>query len=412
MEKFNLIENVNRLFDKAAKNLGLDEETQQLLKTPFREVKVQVPIRRDDGSLKLYMGYRVQHNSARGPYKGGIRYHPDVDLDEVRGLASLMTWKTSLADIPFGGGKGGVNCNPKELSLTELERITRTFTSRISIIIGPYLDIPAPDVYTNPQIMAWIMDEYSKQHGFSPAVVTGKPLALGGAAGRDEATGFGTAIVAREACKDFGIHMEGAKVAIQGFGNAGTHAARILTSYGAKIIAVSNSKGGIYSFKGLEVGKLIPYAAKNKILKGFQKSDAITNDELLKIQCDILIPAALENVLTKDNASKVRAKMIVEAANAPTSDMGDAILEDKGIIVVPDILANSGGVIGSYFEWAQNIQQMSWNVKLYREKLEEYMTRNYRAVYELSKEKKVTLRTAAYMIAIKRVVEAGKLRGT
>jgi len=412
MEKFNLIENVNRLFDKAAKNLGLDDSTQQLLKNPFREVKVQVPLRRDDGSLKVYMGYRVQHNSARGPYKGGIRYHPDVDLDEVRGLASLMTWKTSLADIPFGGGKGGINCNPKELSQTELERITRTFTSRISDIIGPYIDIPAPDVYTNAQVMAWIMDEYSIHHGFSPAVVTGKPIALGGAAGRDEATGFGTAVCTREACKDYGIKINGAKVAIQGFGNAGTHAARVLSSYGAKIIAVSNSKGGIFSSKGFEVAKLIPYAAKNKILKGYPKSEDITNEELLTMQCDILIPAALENVLTKDNASKVKAKMISEAANAPTSENADAILEDKGIIVVPDILANAGGVIGSYFEWAQNIQQMSWDVKFYRQKLEEYMTRNYRTVYEFAKEKKVTLRTAAYMIAIKRVVEAGKLRGT
>jgi len=374
---------------------------------------VEVPLKRDDGSLKVFLGYRVQHNGSRGPQKGGIRYHPDVDLDEVRGLASLMTWKTALVDIPFGGAKGGVNCDPTELSVSELERLTRKFTSRIAIVLGPYRDIPAPDVNTGPQVMAWMMDEYSIRQGFTLAIVTGKPLALGGAPGREEATGYGVAVVTREACKDFGIHLDRATVVIQGFGNVGSNAARFLSRMGAKIIGVSDVKGGIYSSRGLDIEKLISYARQNKSPVGFPDSEPISNEDLLELQCDILIPAALESVITKANVNNVKARIVVEAANAPTSTIGDAVLtEDRGIPVLPDILANAGGVVGSYFEWAQNIQQMRWDTEEFNRKLEVYMTRAYRSVYELSREKKVFLRTAAFMIAIQRVVEAEKLRGT
>ncbi len=411
-ERISVYENVNRLFDKAADKLGLDEEVRLLLKNPFREVKVEVPLKKDDGTLKVFIGYRVQHNGARGPQKGGMRFHPNVDLDEVRGLASLMTWKTALVDIPFGGAKGGVNCDPRELTPRELERLTRKFMSRISIVLGPYRDIPAPDVNTGPQVMAWMMDEYSIRHGFTPAIVTGKPLALGGAPGREEATGFGVSIVTREACKDHGIHLEGASIAIQGFGNVGSHAARFLSRMGGRIIAVSDWRGGIHSSRELDIEKLVAFYRQSGTLEGFPGAEGVSNRDLLELPCDILIPAALESVITRTNASRVRARMVVEAANDPVSTIGDAVLsEDKGIPVVPDILANAGGVVGSYFEWAQNIQEMRWDADEFNRRLETFMTRAYRTVYELSREKKVSLRTAAFMIAIQRVVEAERLRG-
>ena len=410
-EKINCYENTNRLFDKAADILKLDDERRLLLKTPFRELRVEVPIRRDNGHLEIFIGYRVQHNGARGPMKGGLRYHHEVDIDEVRSLASLMTWKTALVNVPFGGAKGGITCNPHEMSATELERLTRRFTSRIGFAFGLQRDIPAPDVNTNPQIMAWIMDQYGQRYGHTPGVVTGKPVELGGSSGREAATGRGVSIITAAAARDFDIDLHKARIAIQGFGNVGSFAASFLEDQGAKIIAVSDANGAILKKDGLDTHNLREYSAANHSIEGYGNGESITNDELLELDCDILIPAALGGVITQENADRVKARMVVEAANSPITTIADAKLEERNVIVVPDILANVGGVTGSYFEWVQNVQVFNWEEEEFNQKLSRLLTNAYSDVVRLMKEKNVTMRTAAFMIAIERVAIAEGLRG-
>lgn len=410
-ERINNYDNTNRLFDRAADAVELPEDERLLLKTPFREVQVEVPVRMSDGNIEVFLGYRVQHNTARGPMKGGLRYHPHVDIDEARALASLMTWKTALVDVPFGGAKGGITCDPKELTEKELEHLTRRFTTRIGLAWGLHTDIPAPDVNTNAQIMAWIMDEYSQRYGYTPGIVTGKPLALGGSPGREAATGRGVSIITREATRDFGIELKGARIAIQGFGNVGSWTARILSEMGANIVAVSDASGGIYASDGLPIDDLFHYSYKRRTIKGFGQGEAISNEDLLALDCDILIPAALGGSITKDNAKDIKAKMVVEAANSPVTTIADAILEERGVIIVPDILANAGGVTVSYFEWVQNIQAFSWDETQVNDKLERIMSRAYANVITTMKEMAVPMRTAAFVISIQRVAEAERLRG-
>jgi glutamate dehydrogenase (NAD(P)+) len=399
-------------FDLAAKKLQLNDELALLIKTPDRELRVELPVTMDDGSLKTFIGYRVQHNNARGPNKGGIRYHPDVDLDEIRALATLMTWKTAIADIPFGGAKGGIAVDPKKLSLGELEKLTRTFTSRIECVIGPSEDIPAPDVNTNAQVMSWVMDQYSRRHGYSPAVVTGKPVELGGSAGRDEATGRGVALALREVSKQKKFDLRKTSVAVQGFGNVGSNTVRILDQeYGVKVVAISDVRGGIYNPRGIRYQDVLNHLKQNEFVVGLKGAARITNEELLELKCDVLIPAALGNQLRRENADRVKAKMIVEAANGPTTYEADEIFQAKGIPVLPDIYANAGGVTVSYFEWAQNLQQFRWDYSRVIAELEKVMTSAYVAVSKISEANKISLRIAAYMLAVDRVAKATKLRG-
>ena len=410
-EKINNYENTNRLFDRAADVLELGDDMRLLLKTPFRELKVEVPVRMESGRLEVFIGYRVQHNGARGPTKGGLRFHPEVDFDEVRSLASLMTWKTALVNVPFGGAKGGITCNPLEMSDGEVERLTRRFTSRIGFCFGIQRDIPAPDVNTNAQIMAWIMDQYGSRYGHTPGIVTGKPVALGGSPGREAATGRGVSIITCEAAPEFGIDIDGARVVIQGFGNVGSFTARFLHEAGARVIAVSDASGGLLAEDGLDVSDLIDYAMPRRSIEGFGSGDKISNEELLRVDCDILIPAALGGVITKDNANDIKTRMVVEAANSPVTTNADAVLNDRGIPIVPDILANAGGVTVSYFEWVQNIQVFTWTETEVNEKLGRIMRKAYGDVVALMKQKSVSMRTAAFMIAIERVAEAESLRG-
>jgi glutamate dehydrogenase (NAD(P)+) len=400
-------------FERAANLINLDEYMRHILMHPFREVQVEVPVRMDDGRIEVFTGYRIQHNGARGPCKGGIRYHPDADHDEVLGLAAIMTWKTALMDIPFGGAKGGVTVDPKKLSKLELERLTRRFTQRISIVLGPYRDIPAPDVNTNAQVMAWILDEFSSRHGYTPAAVTGKPLSLGGSLGREEATGRGVMYVMMEYARDFGIPLKASRVVIQGFGNVGGHLARLLhTEAGAKVIAVSDVVGGVVNEDGLDVPGLLAHAAAGKPVAAWPGGQPITNDQLWTLRCDWLIPAALGGVITKEtNARTLECKAVVEAANEPTTPTADRILEDRGIPVIPDFLANAGGVTVSYYEWAQNLQQYRWTHEKVNQELKATITKAYVGVRDLAKEKGVTFRTAAYAIALQRVAEAERLRG-
>lgn len=402
---------IDAFFDKAADKINLDQEMREYLKVPFREIRVQIPMRMDDGRLEIFVGYRIQHNHTRGPMKGGIRYHPQVNLAEIRALASVMTWKTALLNIPFGGAKGGIVCNPKLMSKSELERLTRSFVSRIDENIGPNIDIPAPDVNTNPQVMAWIMDEYSKRHGYTPGVVTGKPVELGGSVGRIEATGRGVMYVARQGMKDNDINIREASVIIQGMGNVGGNAARSLADEGCRIIGISDSKGALYNPDGLNVTRVEMYKAEHDTLKGYQGADYITNEELLERPCDILIPAALENVITEKNAGNVKARMLVEAANIPTSPEADAILHDKGVSIIPDLLANAGGVAVSYFEWAQDLQSAFWEEERVNKKLQKIMLDAYEHVKLVAEQNKVSQRIASYAIAIERVSKAIRLRG-
>jgi glutamate dehydrogenase (NAD(P)+) len=408
---FSMISVANDMFDKAAEAIRLNPEYRTFLKHPYRELTVQIPIRMDDGHLEVFWGFRVQHNAARGPYKGGIRFHPRVDLDEIRALAALMTWKTALVDIPFGGAKGGVACDPGKMSEEELKRLTRGYCAKIDYIIGPQRDIPAPDVNTNPKVMAWFMDEYGKKHGHTPSVVTGKPVELGGCIEREAATGRGVLIVTREACQDLGISLKGARVVIQGFGNVGSNTALLMEQAGAKVVAASDVHGGIHNPKGLHAGKVLGHLKATGSLKGFPSAAAVTNEELLALDCDILIPAAMEGVLHAGNAGKVKARLVVEAANGPTDTEADRILGKRGIPVVPDILANAGGVTVSYFEWVQNIQQFSWKDTQVNEELERTMVKAFSEVRNLAKERKVSLRMAAFMLAIQRVARAVDLRG-
>jgi glutamate dehydrogenase (NAD(P)+) len=399
-------------FMLAADKLNLDEGMKAILSKPKRELTVNFPVRMDDGSFRVFTGYRVQHSLTRGPAKGGIRYHQDVTLDEVRALAMWMTWKCATVGIPYGGGKGGIIVDPKLLSLAENERMTRRFAAEIAPIIGPEVDIPAPDVNTNSQTMAWIMDTISMMRGYPmPGLITGKPLAIEGSLGRNEATARGLQYVVREAVKKTGLSMNGARVAVQGYGNAGAIAARLLSEDGATVIAVSDSKGGIYNSKGIDPMGALRYKMEHGKLSGFSGSDDVSNQEILEVDCDILVPAALESVITERNADRIKAKMIAEAANGPTTPEADSILFEKGILVLPDILANAGGVTVSYFEWAQNIQGYYWAEDEVNQKLERVMKQAFKDVYEIADNNSINMRTGAYMLAISRVAEVTRLRG-
>jgi len=400
-------------FEKAANIINLEAYMRRILLAPFREVTVEVPVRMDDGRIEVFTGYRIQHNGARGPCKGGIRFHPEADHDEVLGLATIMTWKTALMDIPFGGAKGGITVDPKKLSKLELERLTRRFTQRIAIVLGPYRDIPAPDVNTNAQVMAWILDEYSSRQGYTPAVVTGKPISLGGPLGREEATGRGVMYVMEEYARDYGVPLKGGRVVIQGFGNVGSHLARLLdVESHAKVVAVSDVEGGIYNDKGLDIPGLLAHVAQKRPVSEWKGGKRITNEELWTVPCEWLVPAALGGVITKEsNAKTVDCKVVVEGANEPTTPTADSILEERGIPVLPDFLANAGGVTVSYYEWAQNLQQYRWTHEQVNKELKATITKAYTAVRDLAKEKAVAFRTAAYGIALQRVAEAERLRG-
>ena len=394
-------------FDEAAETLNLDEGLREFLKTPKRVVTVSVPVKMDSGCVKVFIGYRVQHNNARGPYKGGIRYHPDVTLEEVTALAMLMTWKTAVVDLPFGGAKGGVKCNPKEMSRSEIERLTRRYTAAIADVIGPHIDIPAPDVYTDPQTMAWIMDTYSQLKGApTPEIVTGKPVHVGGSEGREEATSYGVAVCVREAAKKFKIPFKNASIAIQGYGNVGYNAARILHDWGAKIVAVSDSKGGILCRDGLIPEKVMEHKKKTRSVVNFQGAENISNEELLELDVDFLIPAAIEEQITIKNADRIRAKVIVEGANGPTTSEADKILAERGIKVVPDILANAGGVTVSYLEWVQNLQRFRLSREEVLKRLDDKMVKAFDEVLEYSSRYEVDMRRGALLLAVHRVAEA------
>jgi len=399
-------------FETAAQQLKLKNGMREILRSPRRALSLHLPIKMDNGEIKVFEGFRVQHNNSRGPCKGGIRYHPNVSFDEVRALASWMTWKCATVNIPFGGAKGGIICDPKQLSRNELERLTRRYAYEISDFIGPDRDIPAPDVYTDAQVMAWIMDTYSMTHGHSvPGVVTGKPTFLGGSLGRHEATARGCVHVIRYACEARKINPKRATAAIQGFGNAGSIAAELLHDTGIKIIAVSDSKGGILNPKGLDIAKVIAHKAKTGSVTKFPGSKAISSSDVLELKCDVLVPAALENQITLANAHQVKASIVAEAANGPTTPGADRILFANDVLVIPDILANAGGVTVSYFEWVQDLQELFWDVDEVNRKLEKIMARAFTDVHSTSKQYKVDMRTGAYILAIDRVVKATESRG-
>ncbi len=406
-------EATNYYIRQAARIMHLGSRVERLLLTPEAEHIVSVPVELDNGELAVFSGYRIQHNSARGPMKGGLRYHPTVDEDDVRSLASLMTWKTAVVNIPYGGAKGGISCNPDELSHGELERVTRKFVQRISQEIGPQRDIPAPDVNTNAQVMAWIMDEYSKLNGFSPAVVTGKPLELHGSEGREAATGRGVICIAEEYLRDLGRSLAGATLAIQGFGNVGSFAAQIAHAAGAKIVAVSDVSGAIYHRDGLDIPTLAGYARQRRPLSQYQAEGVsrITQEELLTLEVDLLIPAALGDVITEDIAREMRAGAVIEAANAPTEPEADEILVGRGIPVIPDILANAGGVTVSYFEWTQNIQCFRWTEEEVNQRLRQIMTTSYGTVRDVARQRNLSWRQAAFVVGLGRVAKATVLRG-
>ena len=398
-------------FQKAARIMDVGERIETLLATPLREVKVQVSIELDNGEIRTFPGYRVQHDNSRGPMKGGLRYHPSVDAEETLGLASLMTWKTAVVNLPFGGAKGGIQVDPTNMSLKELERLTRKFVDQIQDIIGPTRDIPAPDVNTNPQVMAWIMDQYSKYHGHSPAVVTGKPIDLYGSKGREAATGRGLLYVCREILRDVGSQVRATRFAVQGFGNVGSHAVRLVHDDGGIVVAVSDVHGGIINPRGLDVPALFEHAKRHGTVKGFNGGTACTNEELLGCDCDVLVPAAMGGALTKKNANDVRAKIIVEGANSPCDPEADEVFEKKGVLVVPDILSNAGGVTVSYFEWVQNLQHVTWDEDRVNTELEKVMKDSYERIASISRSRKLPLRTSAYVLAIGRVGKATVLRG-
>ncbi len=399
-------------FDQAAAYLPLKAGIREMLRYPKRELTVNFPVKMDDGSVKIFTGYRVHHSTARGPTKGGIRYHPDVTLDEVRALAMWMTWKCAVVNIPYGGAKGGVVCDPKKMSSQELENLTRRYATEISILMSPEGDIPAPDVNTNPQIMAWIMDTYSMHKGYTvPAVITGKPVEVGGSLGRFEATGRGVVITTLEALKHLDIPVEGARVVVQGYGNVGWVSAYLLHDLGAKVIAVSDSRGGVYNPLGLDPREVMKHKRETGSVVGFPATDTVTNEELLALDCEVLIPAALEDVLTGENADQVSARVVAEGANGPTTPEADEILYDKGVFVIPDILCNAGGVTVSYFEWVQDLQAFFWSEAEINQKLEEIMKRSFHEVLAMAQEKQVNTRIAAYILAIKRVADAIMIRG-
>ena len=399
-------------FDHAADALELENDVRQMIKYPERMLTVAVPVRMENGSIRRFDGYRVQHSTVRGPAKGGIRYHPKVSLDEVKALATWMTWKCAVVNIPFGGAKGGITCNPKEMSGGELERLTRRYTSAILPIIGPEIDIPAPDVYTNSQTMAWIMDTYSVTKGYSiPGVVTGKPVSLGGSLGRNEATGRGVFYTIQSACAHLALELKGARVVVQGFGNAGSIAAQLLHDAGARVISVGDSTGCVHNKAGLDIPNLIRYKEAFGHVAGFHGSGPVYPEELLGLECEILIPAALENTIHEENAMRIRAKIIAEAANGPVTPDGDRILESKGVFLIPDILCNAGGVTVSYFEWVQDESHLFWESQDIYDKLERVMKTAFRDVLKIHTENRVPMRIAANMLGIGRVAEAVKIRG-
>ena len=404
---------VNHYFDVAAERLDLRDDIAAVLRSSYREVQVQIPVKLSDGRIHVFSGFRVQHNGARGPYKGGIRFHPEVDLDEVRALATLMTWKTAIAGIPFGGAKGGVNCPAGELEQDELQKIARSFMSKIEKVLGPTRDIPAPDVNTNAQTMAWLMDEYGKLHGYTPACVTGKPIALEGSQGREAATGRGLIYTYSEAAPSLDLKPEDTRFVVQGFGNVGSWAARILQDMGATMIGVSDASGAIRSDAGIDAHELHRHVGDQRSVADFADggADAISPDELLDIECDVFIPAALGGMIHKGNADRLNCRMLLEGANSPTTPAADEILSDKGVLVVPDVLANAGGVVVSYFEWVQNLQHFSWQEDEVNERLGEIMRRSYRAVAERAERDGIPLRPAAYQLGIERVLEASQTRG-
>ncbi len=402
---------VNHYFDQGATAAGVPEDYRLLMKTPYRELRVEVPVRMDDGHLEVFIGYRVQHNGARGPYKGGVRFHPSADLDEIRALASIMSWKTAVVDIPFGGAKGGIQVDPRGMSEREIREMTRRYTQHISYILGINRDIPAPDMNTNAQIMAWMMDAYGQKHGYTPGIVTGKPIPLGGSPGREQATAQGMAYVLEVAQKDLDFQLAGSRIAIQGFGNVGGWAARILARMGARIVAVSDIEGGIYNGEGLDIPRLLHHVEKTKSVVNFTDTEPLNQEGVLVCDCDILIPAAIGGVITAPVAEKVRAGLVVEAANHPVTPGGDETLMRRGITVLPDLLMNAGGVIVSYFEWVQNIQEFRWSLDQVNRELERFITTAWRDVHTTSQIERLSHRIAAFMIGISRVMEATRLRG-
>ncbi|MBL8828553.1 MAG: glutamate dehydrogenase [Planctomycetaceae bacterium] len=405
------IDSTELYFNRAADLLDLSDNIRTLLIQPKREVQVQVAIERDNGEIATYVGYRVQHDDARGPMKGGLRYHPDVDLDEVRSLAALMTWKTAVVNLPYGGAKGGISVDPTKISRRELEKITRAFIDGIHDVIGPDIDIPAPDMGTTAEVMAWIMNQYGKYHGFNPGVVTGKPVEMHGLPGREEATGRGVGTLTLKTLSRLGRKPQQTRVAIQGFGNVGFHTAKFLSDAECKIVAASDVSGGYYKPDGLDIPAMLRYSLQNKGLSGYAEAELITNEQVLELDVDCLIPAALGGVITSKNAAKIRAPIIIEAANSPTYPDADDELHARGIVVLPDILANAGGVTGSYFEWVQNRQHYQWTLDRVRQELDAVMTKSFERVWEVANERRVSLRTAAYIVGIGRVGRATVLGG-
>jgi len=402
---------VRHYFDKAAEHLGLPDDLRVVFWTPYREVTVQIPVKLSDGKTHVYSGYRIQHNGARGPYKGGIRFHPEVDVDEVRALASLMTWKTAVANVPFGGAKGGVNCPAADLEQSELQKIARSFMNKIEKVLGPTRDIPAPDVNTNAQVMAWFMDEYGKLHGHTPAICTGKPIALEGSYGREAATGRGCVYMFREAAPQLGLSPADTTFAVQGFGNVGSWAAKIMQQLGSKMVAASDANGPIRSDAGIDANALAGHIADGGLITEFEGADSIDPDDLVAVPCDVFIPAALGGMIHEGNADRMECKVIVEGANSPTTPAADEILRDKDVYIIPDVMANAGGVVVSYFEWVQNLQHFRWDEREVNDKLGTIMRRAYREVSSRAKEEKIDLREGAYLVGIERVVEAARTRG-
>lgn len=402
---------VNVFFDRAADRLGMADGVREMLRSPWRELRVTVPVRMDNGEIEVFTGYRIQHNGARGPYKGGVRFHPNADVEEVRALASLMTWKTALVEIPFGGAKGGVQCDPLTMSNGELNRLTRRYTQNIEHLLGVNRDIPAPDLGTNAQTMAWMMDAYGQIHGHTPGIVTGKPVELGGSVGRDSATGRGAIYVTTEMAKDMNMDPAGARIVVQGFGQVGSWAARIAAEQGCTVIAVSDVDGGTFNSQGLDVEALLKLKDEGGSVQNFKGGESISNNDLLELDCDILIPAAIDRVIHADNAPRVKAKVIIEAANHPLTPEADDILNDRGIRIVPDILVNAGGVVVSYFEWTQNLYQHTWDMDRVNDELSKIMTRAFTSVKDRVQAEGVTYREAAFLIGLERVAHVAELRG-
>jgi glutamate dehydrogenase (NAD(P)+) len=402
---------VRHYFNLAADRLELADDVRVVFWTPYREVTVQIPVKLSDGKTHVFSGYRIQHNGARGPYKGGIRFHPEVDVDEVRALASLMTWKTAIAGVPYGGAKGGVNCPARELTSKELQAVARSFMNKIEKVLGPTRDIPAPDVNTNAQVMAWLMDEYGKLHGHSPAVVTGKPIALEGSYGREAATGRGCVYMFREAAPHLGLSPAETTFAVQGYGNVGSWAARIMQQLGARMVAASDAQGAIRSDSGIDANALHDHVAGGGLITDFNGAEAIDPEDLIAVPCDVFIPAALGGMIHEHNADRMRCKMLVEGANSPTTPAADEILRSNHVHVIPDVMANAGGVVVSYFEWVQNLQHFRWDEREVNDKLGNVMRRSYREVSGRAREERMDLREAAYLVGIERVVEAARTRG-